>query len=79
MQLGKPMGHIGAHNAKDHLQRLKKAGNPGPLVQYEGLKGEHSKKYHQQFKKLTQQGVGVDVAKRKVALATKQHVQNMFG
>jgi len=43
LQPGKPMGQLGAQAVKDHLQRLKRAGHPGPLVHYEGLKGHKAK------------------------------------
>jgi hypothetical protein len=43
IQAGKSMGQLGAQAVKYHLQRLNKAGNPGPLVHYEGLKGHKAK------------------------------------
>ena len=40
---------------------------------------EHSKKYHQEYNRLSRQGVGVEAAKQMAAAAAKQHVEALYG
>ena len=43
LQPGQPMGQLGAQAVKDHLQKLKRQGNPAPVAHYESLKGHKAK------------------------------------